>query len=407
MKKNHDYFKFQVIYFIFVSASGFFFPYFNVYLEQELGFTGSDIGLVIAISLLTSVVISPLWGAISDKTGKYKLMLRALLFIYSVAAWLLFSVNTLFWVILFTTIMEAVGIGLSPMLDVLAVDYCERTGKDFGKLRIAASMGWVFGTYATGFLVTTFLFDLSLAMFVPLIGLMIIAGLLTFLLPNAASKDNNLEDSLATEKPSAKMLLKNKAFIFLMIYNFLTVSIIDAVAAFSGNHLVVTLGAEASAIGWMNVFAVVPEFILFFFATKMMNKIGFKRFYIIALLTLIARFAIYAFTGNVLVFLIASTLAPVMMIGAIIGNFMYIKKHVQRNLTGTAFMINAGILTLGRAFYSLLFGVIYEWFGSFTLFKVSIGFFIIALLILLPTKHFEIFDGKPLHITDELEEGMS
>ena len=398
MKKNHDYFKFQLVYFIFISASGFFFPYFNVYLEQELGLTGSEIGLVIAISLLTSVVISPLWGVISDKTGKYKLMLRVLLFTYSIATWLLFRANTLFLVILFTSIMEAVGIGLNPMLDVLAVDYCERTGKDFGKLRIAASMGWVFGSYMTGFLVTTFLFDLSFVMFIPLIGLMLVSGILTFLLPNAQPNDSKEKAPLATENPTAKRLLKNKAFIFLMIYNFLTVSIIDAVATFSGNHLVLTLGAEASSIGWMTVFAVVPEFVLFFFATKIMNKIGFKRFYIIALVTLIIRFAIYAFTNNVLVFLFASVLSPVMMIGAIIGNFMYIKKHVQNNLTGTAFMINAGILTLGRAFYSLLFGVIYEWFGSFTLFKVSIVFFIVALLILLPTKHFEIFDSKPLHI---------
>ena len=402
MKKTNDYFKFQVIYFVFVAASGFFFPYFNVYLEQELGFSGSDIGLLIAISLSTSVIISPFWGAISDRTGKYKSMLKCLLVTYSLAAWLLFRVDTLFWVILFATLMEAIGIGLSPMLDLLAVDYCERSGKDFGKLRIAASMGWVFGSYATGFLVATFMFDLSFAMFVPLIGLMLLAVVLANFIPNVEPKNvrnEGADDAEATEKPTIKTLLQNKAFIFLMIYNFLTVSIIDSVAAFAGNHLVLTLGAEASAIGWMNVFAVVPEFILFFFATRIMMKIGFKRFYLIALGTLILRFALYAFTNNVLVFLLASTLAPFMMIGAIIGNFMYIKRHVQANLTGRAFMINAAILTLGRATYSLLFGVVYEWFGSFMLFKVSIAVFVVALLILLPTRHFDVFDGQPLHVT--------
>ena len=399
VKKNHDYSKFQFIYFIFVSAIGFFFPYFNVYLEQELGFSGSDIGLVIAVSLLASVIMSPLWGAISDKTGKYKLMLKALLFAYAIAAFLLFQVSTVFFVILFATLMEVVGIGIAPMLDVLAVDYCERTGKDFGKLRIAASMGWVFGSYMAGVLVTTFLFDLSFVIFIPLIGLVLAAVVLTMFLPDVAQAGDKESESLAPEKPSPKMLFKNKAFIFLMLYNFLTISVIDAVISFSGNHLVLTLGAGASAIGLMNVFAVAPEFILFFFATKMMNRIGFKRFYIIAIIMLIIRFTIYALTSNVLVFLLAGMLAPIMMIGAVIGNFIYIKKHVQSNLTGTAFMINAGILTLGRAFYSLLFGVVYEWFGSFMLFKVSIAFFIVALLILLPTKHFEVFD-RPLHVTD-------
>ena len=406
MKKRHDYFKFQLVYFIFVSAIGFFFPYFNVYLEQSLGFSGRDIGLVIAISLLTSVAVSPLWGAISDKTGKYRLILKALLFTYSLAAFFLFQVNTLFLVLLFTTILEAVGIGMGPMLDVLAVDYCEKTGKDFGRLRIAASMGWVFGSYFAGFLVTTLFVDIQLAMFMPLIGLMLVACLLAFFLPDPQFKNDQLDDlqnQEISEKPRVTLLLKNKAFIFLMIFNFLTLSLIDSVVAFAGNHLVLTLGAEPSAIGWMNVVAVAPEFIFFLFATKIMNSVGFKRFYIIALIALIIRFVIYAVTSNIIIFLAAGALAPVIMAAAVIGNFLYIKKHVQANLTGSAFMINAAILTLGRALFSLVFGLIYDWFGSFMLFKFSLVFFAIALLLLFKTKHFEVFDGKPLHIT-QMEE---
>lgn len=34
------------------------------------------------------------------------------------------------------------------------------------------------------------------------------------------------------------------------------------------------------------------------------------------------------------------------------------------------------------------------------LFKFSIVFFVIALLILLPTRHFDVFDGKPVHVTE-------
>jgi len=231
------------------------------------------------------------------------------------------------------------------------------------------------------------------------------AFVLAFFIPDTKPKDDaGIAKDEATDKPSIRLLFKNKAFIFLMVFNFLTLSLIDSVVAFAGNHLVITLGAEASVIGWMNVVAVTPEFIFFIFATKIMNKVGFKRFYIFAVITLILRFVVYALTSNVLFFLLAGALGPIMMGAGIIGNFLYIKRHVANNLTGTAFMINAAILTLGRAIFSMVFGVIYEWFGSFMLFKFSIVFFIIALLILLPTRHFDVIGG-PLHVTD-VPDGM-
>jgi len=396
MKKNRNYIKFWMMYFLFVSGFGFFFPYFNVYLEQSLGFSGSEIGLVISISLLASVAISPLWGALSDKAGKYKLMLKVLLFSYAAAAWLLFQVHTLFWVILFTTLMEVVGIGMAPMIDVLAVDYCERSGKDFGKLRIAASIGWVSGSYVAGFLVTDLLFDLGIAMFWPLIGLMMLTFILALIIPDVEKKDDKDDDTNSeAEKPALTALFQNKAFVFLMVFNFLTMSLIDSVVAFSGNHLVTTLGAAASAIGWMQVIVALPEVVFFLFATKLMMKMGFKKFYILAVVTLMIRFAVYATTESVFLFLAIGAVGPIMTAVAIIGNFLYIKKHVSSNLTGTAFMINAAVLTLGRAVFSLMFGVIYDWFGSFMLFKFSMIFFVIALLILLPTRHFDVFDEKP------------
>jgi len=388
---DKDYTKFQMIYFLFVSGFGFFFPYFNVYLEQNLGFSGSQIGGVISISLLMSVAISPLWGSLSDKSGNYKLLLKILLIAYAVIAWLLFNQTAYFMVVIFATLMEMVGIGMSPMLDVLAVDYCERMKKDFGRLRIAASVGWIFGSYTAGFLITTLMMDVSYAVFWPLIIFMIISAVIAFYLPSPQVKDVKKSDE-PTDKPSIKLLLKNKPFIFLMVFNFLTLSLIDSVVAFAGNHLVLTLDASPSAIGWMNVIAVTPEIIFFLFATKLMQRIGYKKFYIFAVVTLILRFIVYATTSNVVLFLAAGIVGPIMMAPAVIGNFLYIKKHVQANLTGTAFILNVAILTLGRALFSLIFGVIYDMFGSFMLFKFSIAFFVIALIILLPTKHFDVFN---------------
>jgi len=391
MIKDKYYLKFQLIFFLFISGFGFFFPYFNVYLEQQKGLTGSEIGLIISVSLLTSVAISPLWGMIADKTGKYKLLLKFLLLTYSITAFLLFQSTTFFWVIAITTLLETLGIGMSPMLDILAVNYCEKTGKDFGVLRISASIGWIFGSFVAGVLITNFMFDIGYSIFLPLIICMILSFLIVFFLPNP-DKKTTVEQT--NEKVTLKDLLRNDAFVFILLFNVMTLALIDSVVAFSGNHLVLTLGADASAIGLMNLVAVAPELIIFIFATRLMNYFGYKKFYIFAVITLILRFTIYALTANVTIFILAGGIGAFMMVPAIIGNVLYIKKHVKPNLIGMAFVLNIAVMTLGRAIFSLIFGVIYDAFGSFMLFKFSMIFFIIALLILLRTKHFEVFDKR-------------
>jgi len=389
MKKNLYYRTFWIMYFVFVAGLGFFFPYFNVYLEQNLGFSGSEIGLILSISLLASVIICPLWGLIADTTGKYRLMLRVLLLAYAVFAWLLLNAHTLLAVIFLTTLMEVVGIGMGPMLDVLAVDYCQRFEKDYGKLRIAASSGWVFGSFVAGILITDLLLDIGVAILLPLIASVIIAFVIANFLPDVIIAKPAVD---ASEKPSLKALLNNRAFVFLMVFNFLTLSLIDSIVAFAGNHLVTTLGASARSIGVMNVVAALPELVLFLFVTRLIKYLGFKQFYLLAVVTLIIRFVIYAFTHSVFWFLAAGIFGPIMMAVAVIGNFAYIKAHVADHLTGRAFTVSVAILTLGRAVFSLIFGLIYDWFGSFMLFKFSIVFFVIALVLLVRTKHFDVLD---------------
>ena len=63
-----------IFYFFYYATLGVFSPYLNVYYER-LGFSGSQIGNINSLSLVFAMFTTPLWGIVSDKTKKHKLVL--------------------------------------------------------------------------------------------------------------------------------------------------------------------------------------------------------------------------------------------------------------------------------------------------------------------------------------------
>ena len=59
---------FKAFYLIYLGAIGSFIPYINTYLEKNAGLSGSQIGLITAISLVLGVCVIPIWGVVGDKT---------------------------------------------------------------------------------------------------------------------------------------------------------------------------------------------------------------------------------------------------------------------------------------------------------------------------------------------------
>lgn len=58
-------------------ALGVFFPLFSLYLAEDLGLTGTEIGIVTAAIPLTGMVAQPLWGTLADRSGRRVLVLTA------------------------------------------------------------------------------------------------------------------------------------------------------------------------------------------------------------------------------------------------------------------------------------------------------------------------------------------
>jgi PPP family 3-phenylpropionic acid transporter len=67
-----------LVWFFLLGGFGMFFPFFAMYLREDAGLTGTQVGLVIATMSLVGIVAQPLWGQLSDITGRRTLVLSML-----------------------------------------------------------------------------------------------------------------------------------------------------------------------------------------------------------------------------------------------------------------------------------------------------------------------------------------
>ncbi len=59
----------SLFWFTFFGALGIFFPYYSLYLKENAGLTGTQLGLVLSVMPLVGIVAQPFWGQVADRTG--------------------------------------------------------------------------------------------------------------------------------------------------------------------------------------------------------------------------------------------------------------------------------------------------------------------------------------------------
>jgi PPP family 3-phenylpropionic acid transporter len=68
----------SLVWFFVLGGIGTFFPFYSLYLRENVGLTGSQVGAVLAVLPLMGLLAQPLWGQIADVTGSRTRVLVAL-----------------------------------------------------------------------------------------------------------------------------------------------------------------------------------------------------------------------------------------------------------------------------------------------------------------------------------------
>ena len=359
-------------YFFFFGGQSLITSYMNVYLEKSLGFSGSQLGLYTSITPLIPAAVIPLIGILCDRTQKYKQFFLCFIGIAMGSVTTMSFQTTLPMVLLLGIMIETSHSATVSLADTQITEYCSQTAGNYGLFRMGGSIGWVVFGVLIGYL-TNFL-PLDKLLFPTYLLVTGSALCLAFLFPKVtmesrrvhsqSSNNEEMDDKSSKVSNPLSLLFHNKAYMSMLFVTILACSTCEACLAYTGNHLVTTMGGSESLIGLNTAFCVVPEFFFFPAINGLLKKFGFKKMYLLAAVGATLRFAIYFLAGNPYLFLLGS-LFHCFGSGCLTAiNLAHTHKVVDSRVFGTAVTLSSTVATVSRAIYGYFYGCIYETFGS-------------------------------------------
>ncbi|WOC32492.1 MULTISPECIES: MFS transporter [Caproicibacterium] len=169
--------------------------YISIY-YMKAGFSLSEIGTLTTVGPLFSLFVQPVWGMVSDRTGRHRLVLTISL-IGSVLSVLLYSLHTgyVFYLII-TMVFMLFYTAIQPLSDTISVDYLTRSGYNYSAVRMGGSIGYSVVVLLLG----NFFNDHLSLLFALCAGLLLLALFSTALLPKEQPKpDAAVPDSAPAE----------------------------------------------------------------------------------------------------------------------------------------------------------------------------------------------------------------
>lgn len=396
MKKstNKIYLYICIFYIIFYITMGVYTPYINVYYER-LGFEGSQIGLINSLSLIAAMLITPVWGAISDKTRNIRGMIAFLMIATAISAFFWYQQRAFLPTLILAVILAMFRNNIWSLADGLSVEFCEENQKDFGFARSMGSLGYLLGS----FVIANLLFELGISG--PYIYVMIVCCLISaFLIYQVPNKKNNDKEERKESKTEGnlfsnlKILFTNKHYVFILILSLLTNVFVDCAIGYTGNHLINTLHQEDSMIGLFSCAQVLPEVIIVMFASRIFRNLKSKQIFMLSAISQLIRYFLCAISSNIVVFLLATTLHGFTIAVSAVGFTSHINKNVDKSMMATAMALYGSSNTIGAAVLNQVFGIIYQFGSSYSIFWLSCFAAVVAGMLIMTNKDLDANPGK-------------
>ncbi len=156
-QSNSAYWSSALTFFAFFLTWSFCYSLFPLWLNQTLGLTGRETGVVFAINAMAALFIMPVYGVLQDKLGTGKQLLFMLgILMAGVGPFFIFVYQPLLASFFYLgAVVGAVYSALSFGAAVGTLEaFIERLGRqhnvEFGKARLWGSLGWASATFIAG-----------------------------------------------------------------------------------------------------------------------------------------------------------------------------------------------------------------------------------------------------------------
>lgn len=152
MKKNIPLLLIFIVVFVDLLGFGLLIPILPTFATKELHISESAIGITIAVYSLVQFLFNPVFGSLSDKHGRRKIILYTLLL--NAAGYIIFSFSHTYLMLILSRVVAGIGgssIGVAQAY-IADVTSNEERSKGMGLIGVAFSLGFLFGPILGGIL---------------------------------------------------------------------------------------------------------------------------------------------------------------------------------------------------------------------------------------------------------------
>ena len=352
----------KLAYFCYSAAMAGFTPFLTLYYAQ-LGLTASEIGLLVGINPLITLIAAPLWGALADATQQHKRLLL-LMITGSIGVVVIF----LFATSLAQLLLITIGFGLftAPMMPLIDNSVLFMLGEQrahYGRLRLWGAIGWGAVGMVGGILVDQWGLRSSFLSFLVIMGALFLVARQLPITP--VSMGGRFWQGAAS-------LFANWQ------WNILLLTVFSSSIAMSIIHSYLflymdQLGASKTLMGYSLAVATLSEIPIFFYADRLLQRWGARGVLLMALACQVVRVFAYATMPNVWWILPISLLHGPTFSAMWSASVAYASElAAPRGLVATAQgLLTAVIMGLGGVIGALVGGLVLERWGAVTLFSLA------------------------------------
>jgi PPP family 3-phenylpropionic acid transporter len=344
--------RFKLIYALLFAGVGIFYTYMALYLK-DVGLSGTQIGLVLAVMPLAGFLTQPLWGLLSDIYQIRRSMLVATCLALA-GVGVLYAVSDSFvWLLGCTIALSVLRSPVGSLSDALALEYLETQSRrqDYGGLRMWGSVGYAVAALATGAFVIGVSLRLILYLYSATMALM---GLLCLTLPDArASLRPSLRDGRAVLAASPVL---GKLLVSALLVG-MTLGVVNA-------YLIVYLD-DIHSPGWVSgltfALAGIFEAPLMGAAAGIIRRWGLRAVLIGGIALLPPRWLLYTIITDPILVLPTQALHSAAMLSLLVAAVLFVDQQLDRRWRATGqTLYQTALHGIGATIGLFGAGVIYE-----------------------------------------------
>lgn len=331
-----------IFWFLFLGGWGIFFPYYSLYLGQELGLSGTRVGLVMAMFPLVAMAAQPLWGHLADHTGSRRKVLATLAAGSALFAFALVAPRGFASALAGTAVLAVFSTSVLPMATSVSLAAVGRSGiARFGHIRMWGTIGFLVSVVAFPWLLErlsstnpdTVPWHGLAWMFPATAVLALAAAVVAFYLPEGG------ELTLRAVPGDVRRLLAHPPVVRLLVLVFAAHLFMQGTINLFPLY-VTDRGGDASTVGRMWIFMLLLEIPLIGFSGRTLKKIGARGLLTAGLAAEALRWTTCALTHDFRIIAAVQVMHGVSVAGVLLGAPLYLEQVAPERLrsTGQAFV---------------------------------------------------------------------